>query len=221
MLAHVRVVQLGLGDEASRERLGRFLGQQPAHDWIIGTQPFAHAFKGKRQRQYLEFGIDGNAGEELALNQRKRGIGKFPQSIDVGLGALLAAPHQQACIAKQTAVESGTAFEKCIRQIQHSLQPGSGCNPLPGVRVTEIGARPQFLLSVALADQQRIVIQCIELLAAHLDGILQVVEGRQYDALVGRVAGSELNESAAKLRRPHQRGGQRQVAIELELRPGL
>ena len=87
----------------------------------------------------------------------------------------------------------------------------------PGIGFLEMCARPKLLLRLRLAGQQGVIIQRIELLAAHLDRVLQAVEGRLHDSIVGRVEGAELDEAAAQFRSAHQCNGQRQVAIEFEL----
>src|SRR6267378_4195343 len=92
---------------------------------------------------------------------------------------------------------------------------------MPGISAGEMGGRPELRFRLGLAGQQRSVVQRIELLAAHLDRVLQAVEGRLHDAVVGRVGGTELDEAAAQLGGAHQGDGQGQVPVELELGPRL
>ena len=163
---------------------GDSLDSKSAYHRMIRPQPFAHALERKRQRQYLELGIDGNVRVEFALDRRQRGVGEFPQAIGVALRALIGPAHQQARVAKQTAVESRAALQESVPQIQRALADRGRFDFVPGIGAVQVGARPQFLLRLGLAGQQRIVIQRIEFLAAHLDGVLQAVERRLHDALI-------------------------------------
>src|SRR5271167_429261 len=78
-------------------------------------------------------------------------------------------------------------------------------------------ADPQRLFRCGFSRQQRIVVERVELLSAHLDAVLQAVERRLHDALFSRTGLAKLNVAAAQLGGSHQRKGQSNVSLELQL----
>ena len=154
---------------------------------------------------------------QFALDQRQRGIRELTQAIGIALRALVRSAQQQARVPKQRAIEPRADFQKGVFQVESSLASRRRLDLVPGIGARQLGAHAQLLLGVGLAGHQCVVIQGIEFLAANLDGVLKAVEGCLHDAFVGRVVGAELDESAAQFRGSHQRDGQGQIALKLEL----
>ena len=189
---------------------------------MVGAQPLAHAFEAEGHRQPLHLRIDGGRGRELLLDPRQLRIGELPQALAVRLRALLGAAYQRACDAEQAALESGPALE--ITEFGVDVAgTGVGCGDVcPGIAEAsegriggDTGAQLRFLR--ALVIHHAFVEQGVELLAAHLDAVLETEQRVRRDASLGISLLCELDVASAKLVAAQQRGRQFIVAQRQQL----
>ena len=66
LFAHRGIVELRFSHQPRRQRVGRFLGEQAADQRVVRAEPLAHALQRERQRQRLDFGIDGHSARRAA-----------------------------------------------------------------------------------------------------------------------------------------------------------
>ena len=192
---------------------------------MVGAEPLAHALEAEGHRQALDLRVDGRRRPELLLHAGQLRIGELAQTLAVRLLALGRAAHQRARDAEQAALEAGAAFEvgvlgaEVARAGGRLLDVGPGVAD-PGERGVLGHAGAQLGLIGALLRHELLVEQRIELLAAHLDAVLEAEQRVGDDAALGVALLRELDVAATQLAAAQQPLRQVVVALRFELRDG-
>ena len=225
LLAHRGIRQMRTVHHTRRERIRGILRQQLPDYGGIRSQPLAHALERKRQGELLKLRVHRHGSQQAALHARHGGLAVLGQTVDVGLGALGRSSHQRARVGEQAAVESRSLFQERVGQRQFA-RPHLGARDI-GPRVagagergigSDLGAQRHFLIALAL--HQPVIKQRVELVAAHLDGILQAVQRVLHDAVRLGAGLAVLDVTAAQLRRAQQPARQFHVTQQAQLRHG-
>ena len=215
---HRGVGELRPIDELGRQRVRRVLGEQLAHGGVVRAEPLAHALEAEGHRQTLDLRVDGRRRPELLLHAGQLRIGELAQTLAVRLLALGRAAHQRARDAEQAALEAGAALEvgvlgaEVARAGGRLLDVGPGVAD-PGERGVLGHAGAQLGLIGALLRHELLVEQRIELLAAHLDAVLEAEQRIGDDAALRVALLRELDVAAAQLAAAQQ--PLRQVVVAL------
>ena len=182
--------------------------------------------RGRRPGAALELRVDRNGGAELLLDARQRPSVNSRRRSALGLSR--SAAPRTSVRAYRPAGPGSRRRSRCT--ISGTMTPAFGGQRLldVGPRIAgillESGSAATFFCSVScslrLAREQRVLVQRIELFAAHLDGVLDAVEQVGRDALVGRALRARTGSGGRGAPRCAAASAGVDVALFLELRDG-